>query len=1517
MGKLIRGTAIVLLSCLFISLFAIVAPQAEAGAYKVYSTYLWHLQQPNYWPEKNGSQNRYMFAQEHLTGSSVYPGHPENNIADIFGKDDRVAIYQYRAKDCVSAMGQPDGGAQMSYSGCLYENIQSLGNSYSLGYSPTWNSSIQEAMGWTTTRSKRKLEPLGFTYHHALAPLIDKDALAMEIAINKQGWYKAWNGNSDLSDHPKGFRCAEETFSIRVIDQLVDAGYEWVIVPNHHLSRTHPNYVQLHGKGVYDWPNKADQINAPNSGGWFSGEIDGRGSTESIPFSFQAHRAKYVDPDTGVEKKIIIVPMTDLGSYRDGYSPQGIDILHTINSYANYSQPCLALFSHDGDNAWGGGYSYYLEAVPNFAGSAASSGYRPTTIQTFLDENPPPESDIVHVEDGSWFNAESDWGHPQFWNWLWYPQRDRNAPEYDYTDPSTFADIENGWSEDFRNWAVIMGAQNYISTAQQIWEDNVGPLTTGKIQEPVAWNGSDNGANDAELAWHFFLPSMTSGYMYYGKSIDMEVKQTLACNTAVPYARNVFASYPLASNDETGPTVFIPQRYPYNPGTTNYGSAYGYKFWVNTNGWYVWTFASDVSGVTNVTLKVRVDNDGFNPLSNNDNETYAGGSSVGGWISYEMNKRDHSLFEGNFFSDPEINFFIMPDDGTGSSYTADQYWFKITGFNNVLLDYYIEAYDAYGNVKKTDIQHVYVGSEGGSSPVTISPAVPEDCEDVVITYNAASRPLDGVSPVNLKITFNNWATSETNTMANISGNLWIATSSIPASATGGEFYFDNGGATTDDNDGSNWSFNIDPCSFLVPSDVVFDPASPDGCVDLTITYLPNEGALQSAANVYLHVGHDGWHDVISPDPLMTDSGTGSWSYVYSIPRGAQQINVAVNNGSGLWDDKGGANWNVAVADCNEPATFSPENPEDCDDLMITYDPVGGPLSNKSPVKVQIQWQPIQTPIAPDMHFTNGVWTYTVVIPDGKTNGVFYFHDGAGTTDGDTDPWIVPITSCSTGNVSPSVVFDPPAPTGCDDVTITYLPGTGPLKDAGTVSAHVGHDTWQDVVTPDPAMTSSGTGSWSYVYALDPGTEEMNVAFNNGSGTWDNNGGNDWSVIVSNCSQIVTQLITLVQGSPVVTDDPPADQNHTDDAFDLNRSGGGAVTTDQGGFGSFGSVYVNYDDTNFYIGGLGCNVSGDNNAIVIFLSLNTLTNDANNLWNLSGEPQGLDYLHNVWLSPAADVAILVGDEWGDATYPTFGLGNGYNMGQGIFSLAKSGSFETITNSALSQFDGSGTNATGGIDIDGNRQTDRWEAYIPWAGLGAADVNDVTNLYVSGLILSDGTNGVDRYLSGNYLGLTATNNAPRDAFNNFAFSFVTLTALEVTLPNKDTDGDGIPDAWEVRYFGGKTNAMVGADNDFDGFSNFYEFLLGTDPFSGASMLAVSVVDYSGTYPTVTWLSVGGKKYSVQYKDNLIDTANFIEATKRTETGVAPGIGSTETFTDDFTLTGGAPANGARNYRIQLVP
>ena len=51
---------------------------------------------------------------------------------------------------------------------------------------------------------------------------------------------------------------------------------------------------------------------------------------------------------------------------------------------------------------------------------------------------------------------------------------------------------------------------------------------------------------------------------------------------------------------------------------------------------------------------------------------------------------------------PNLNFFIMP------RLIADHWWAKITGYAQVLLDYYIEATDAKGNVAKSDIFHVWV-----------------------------------------------------------------------------------------------------------------------------------------------------------------------------------------------------------------------------------------------------------------------------------------------------------------------------------------------------------------------------------------------------------------------------------------------------------------------------------------------------------------------------------------------------------------------------------------------------------------------------------------------------------------------------------------------------------------------------------------------------------------------------------------------------------------------------------------
>ena len=41
---------------------------------------------------------------------------------------------------------------------------------------------------------------------------------------------------------------------------------------------------------------------------------------------------------------------------------------------------------------------------------------------------------------------------------------------------------------------------------------------------------------------------------------------------------------------------------------------------------------------------------------------------------------------------------------------STSYHVQVIGMKNVLIDYYVSARDTKGNMKKTDISHVYVGS---------------------------------------------------------------------------------------------------------------------------------------------------------------------------------------------------------------------------------------------------------------------------------------------------------------------------------------------------------------------------------------------------------------------------------------------------------------------------------------------------------------------------------------------------------------------------------------------------------------------------------------------------------------------------------------------------------------------------------------------------------------------------------------------------------------------------------------
>jgi len=196
---------------------------------------------------------------------------------------------------------------------------------------------------------------------------------------------------------------------------------------------------------------------------------------------------------------------------------------------------------------------------------------------------------------------------------------------------------------------------------------------------------------------------------------------------------------------------------------------------------------------------------------------------------------------GNVYNDPSIDFYISP------TAIADQVSARIVGVRNSLVDYYIEAVDARGNVKRGEIQHVYVGAGGtggGSGPtVSVNPSTPVAGQHVVITYNASNRPLSGATTVRAHVGFNNWTSvlSPDVSMTGANGE-WSTSIQIPVNATQLDVVFNNGAGVWDNNGGQDWHF-------AVTGGAPIDQWELDGVRDADATLVATRGAMQLFAGM--------------------------------------------------------------------------------------------------------------------------------------------------------------------------------------------------------------------------------------------------------------------------------------------------------------------------------------------------------------------------------------------------------------------------------------------------------------------------------------------------------------------------------------------------------------------------------------------------------------------------------------------------------------------------------------------
>jgi hypothetical protein len=99
---------------------------------------------------------------------------------------------------------------------------------------------------------------------------------------------------------------------------------------------------------------------------------------------------------------------------------------------------------------------------------------------------------------------------------------------------------------------------------------------------------------------------------------------------------------------------------------------------------------------------------------------------------------------------------------------------------------------------------------------------------------------------------------------------------------------------------------------------------------------------------------------------------------------------------------------------------------------------------------------------------------------------------------------------------------------------------------------------------------------------------------------------------------------------------------------------------------------------------------------------------------------------------------------------------------------------------------------------------------------------------------------------------------------------MLSTPVTVSAISSLTDAIPDAWRTAHFGSgtATNAQSCAtcDPDHDGLNNLQEFLAGTDPNDSASTLRIGSVAPNGADLTVTFPTVSGFTYRVEYKNDL---------------------------------------------------